>query len=228
LKKFPERPIEVITTCADYDEFDRSKSNKDAVPDAVRERLEGRLVVGMVGSINTSYRVDESFLLFKYLLETCPRAHLICLTRQIAEMEALLGKYRIPESAYTLTTARHQDMSDWLRHMHWALLLLNTRYSKRGSMPTKLAEFFAAGVRPIQYGCNAEVSRKVQESGSGLVLNGLTEDDLRRAAREIAETPLSDEQMIKAREATCSHFSLEAGVEKYASLLTKLHLEDKA
>jgi glycosyltransferase involved in cell wall biosynthesis len=228
LKKFPRRPIEVITTCADYEEFDRSKPDRGVVPDAIRERLRGKLVIGMVGSINASYRVDESFLLFKYLWEARPDAHLLCLTRQTAEMEAVLRKHSIPESAYTLTTARHQDMADWMKHIDWAILLLNARYSKRGSMPTKLAEFFAAGVRPIQYGCNEEVSRKVQESGLGLVLEGVTTEDLRRAAAAVAATPLSNEQAARAREATSSHFSLEAGVRKYQSLLTKLHLEGKA
>jgi glycosyltransferase involved in cell wall biosynthesis len=228
LKKFPRRPIEVVTTCADYDEFNRTQPDKGMVPDAIRERLRGKLVIGMVGSINASYRVDESFLFFKYLLEARPDAHLLCLTRQTAEMEAMLRKYSIPESAYTLTMARHQDMADWMKQLDWAILLLNTRYSKRGSMPTKLGEFFAAGVRPIQYGCNEEVSRKVRESGLGLVLEGVTEEDLRRAAMTVAATPLSDEQIEKAREATCSHFSLEAGVRKYHSLLTKLHLEGRA
>jgi glycosyltransferase involved in cell wall biosynthesis len=117
-------------------------------------------------------------------------------------------------------------MADWLKLMDWALMLLNTRYSKRGSMPTKLAEFFAAGVRPIQHGCNEEVSRKIREAGAGVVLEGISESDLREGARKVALTSLQPEETLRARELTRAHFSLEAGVEKYAALLHKLYSQE--
>ncbi|HKC64053.1 MAG TPA: hypothetical protein VKB86_10465, partial [Pyrinomonadaceae bacterium] len=91
------------------------------------------------------------------------------------------------------------------------------------SMPTKLAEFFASGVRPIQYGCNEEVSEKIREAGAGLILRGLNESDLREAAREVAHTRRSVEAVARARALTRAHFSLDAGVDKYASLLGRLY-----
>jgi glycosyltransferase involved in cell wall biosynthesis len=222
LKGAPAKPVEVITTCADYDEFDPARAPNGAVPAEAAARLRGRLTVGLVGSINASYRLRESLQLFKYLLEERPDAHLICLTRQLSEMKDLLAEHGIGEGAYTLATARHQEMAGWMRHMRWALLVLNTRYSKRGSMPTKLAEFFAAGVRPIQYGCNEEVSRKVAEAGSGVVLRGVAPEDLRAAARAVAASDARPETIMKARESTRAHFSLRSGAEKYEALLKGL------
>lgn len=226
LRRLPEKPVEVITTCASYEEFNPERQAQGRIPSELLARLKGRLTVGFVGSINASYSIDESLVFFRYLLEEREDAHLICLTRQTGEMKALLEKHQIPESAYTLKTIAHREMADWLPLMDWALLLLNTRYSKRGSMPTKLAEFFAAGVRPIQYGCNEEVSDKIREAGTGLVLRGLTESDLREAARWVAQTPRSAEAITRARDLTRAHFSLEAGVDKYAALLTKLYSEE--
>ncbi|HEY0322881.1 MAG TPA: glycosyltransferase [Pyrinomonadaceae bacterium] len=223
------KPVEVITTCASYEEFNPSREpSKGAVPAELAAHLRGKLVVGLIGSINASYRINESVMLFRYLLEERRDAHLICLTRQLAEMKALLNTHAIPESAYTLATVPHSDMADWLRLMDWALLLLNTRYSKRGSMPTKLAEFFAAGVRPIQYGCNEEVSEKIREAGTGVVLDGLSAEDLQRTAHEIARTPLRPEAIERARDLTRAHFSLEAGVDKYAALLSKLYSQENS
>jgi glycosyltransferase involved in cell wall biosynthesis len=181
----------------------------------------------LVGSINASYCIRESLRLFGFLLQERPDAHLLCLTRQLHEMEDLLRTYEIPEGAYSLATVPHQQIAGWLPRMDWALLLLNTRFSKRGSMPTKLAEFFASGVRPIQYGCNEEVSEKVREAGSGLVLESLSTEDLRNAALTVASTTLNSESTTKARETTRMHFSLEAGVKKYAELFDKLLLEDE-
>ncbi|MFN2498988.1 MAG: glycosyltransferase [Pyrinomonadaceae bacterium] len=225
LKQQPDKPITTITTGADYEEFAPQGASDEAVPPDIRERLEAKLVVGLVGSVNASYRIAESLSLFDSLLAIRPDAHLLCLTRQLSVMEELLRKEGIPESAYTLVSVDHRDMSEWLRYMDWALLLLNTRFSKRGSMPTKLAEFFSAGVRPIQYGCNEEVSNKVQEAGSGIVLASLSAEDLQRAAELIASTTLHSADIMRARETTRSHFSLEAGVNKYAGLLNQLLVE---
>lgn len=223
LRKQREKPVEVITTCADFDEFDSSKPARvSLVPQEVLERIEGKLTIGFVGSINTSYSLAESLSLFRYLLEERSDAHLLCLTRQTDAMKELLAEHGIPARAYTLASVNHREMPEWLRYMDWALLLLNTRFSKRGSMPTKLAEFFAAGVRPIQHGCNAEVSEKVREAGSGIVLDSLSEESLREAARRIAATPLTIEATKRAREISCAHFSLASGVEKYEKLLRSL------
>jgi glycosyltransferase involved in cell wall biosynthesis len=216
------KPIEVITTCADYEEFNPTPVLTDAVPEDVRGRLMGKLIVGLVGSINASYCLHESILLFKFLLEERADAHLLCLTKQRYEMRELLKQQGLPESAYTLATVPHREIASWMRCMDWALLLLNTRYSKRGSMPTKLGEFFAAGVRPIQFGCNEEVSDKVREAGSGIVLDGLAVEDLRQAASKVAAMPLQAEEIMRARELTRPHFSLQAGVEKYKKLFNQI------
>lgn len=225
LKHSPDKPIVTITTCADYEEFHPQRTVDDAVPEMVRSQLEEKLVVGLVGSINTSYCISESLCLFSFLLKERPSAHLLCLTRQIHEMEELLRTYKIPESSYTLATVPHHQIADWLRRMDWALLLLNKKFSKRGSMPTKLAEFFSCGVRPIQYGCNDEVSESVREAGSGIVLKSLATEELYVAALTVAQTRLNTESIMKARQITRPRFSLEAGVNKYAELFDKLLLE---
>ena len=71
------------------------------------------------------------------------------------------------------------------------------------------------------------MSEKVREAGSGIVLESLSTEDLRNAALTVASTTLNSESIMKARETTRTHFSLEAGVKKYAELFDKLLLEDE-
>ncbi|MBI5482380.1 MAG: hypothetical protein HY906_26225 [Deltaproteobacteria bacterium] len=99
----------------------------------------------------------------------------------------------------------------------WGLLLLNpTSPAKRASVPTKLAEFFAAGVRPAQFGWNPEISDWVRRAGSsGLVLRSVDPAGLDEAAAAIATTPRDEATLKRARDVTAPHFSLEAGVERY-------------
>jgi glycosyltransferase involved in cell wall biosynthesis len=218
--------LTVVPTCADYDEFKPENKRGGMVLSEVQSRLHNSLVIGWVGSLNASYYPHESVLLFRYVLEQIPTAHLLALTRQRTQLEMILANHGIPRWAHTIVTVPHDEMPAWLSLMDWGLLLVSDGQSKRGSMPTKLAEFFASEVRPIQYGCNAELAEKVQQAGTGLVLNGLSENDLRRAASEIASRPRDQDATKRGRNSTRQYFGLEAGVDKYAAVLDKILVKE--
>jgi glycosyltransferase involved in cell wall biosynthesis len=114
-------------------------------------------------------------------------------------------------------------MPEWLSLVRWGLLLLDSPNAKRGSMPTKLAEFFAAGVRPLQHGCNTEVSDWVRIAGSGHVLPNVNEAELTRAAEFVCSAPEVDaELLLAARKRTEGHFSLTGGIERYVDILRRV------
>ncbi|HVP43784.1 MAG TPA: glycosyltransferase [Terriglobales bacterium] len=208
-----------IPTCADYGMF--APRELSVVPPEVRARLEGKLVIGLVGSINASYRVEDCLRLFQAVLERRPEAHLLCLTQQPEAMAQLLSHFSLTQNSYTVRTVAHAEMPGWLSAMDWGLLLMNEGIAKRGSMPTKLAEFFAAGVRPVMAGCNPEARDWVRRAGSGIVLEDVTDAALQEAAARIASAVNADE-LARAREATRPHFSLESGVARYEALLQDL------
>ncbi len=142
-------PVTTITTVADFNEFTHD-GPIDRVPAWVRDRLAGKFTVAYVGAINASYATDASLEVFSELTRLRTDAHLLCLTRQESALRMRLDAHGIPEDRVTVTSAPHRDMSHWLRLVTWGLLLLNAPYAKRASMPTKLAELFASGVRPLQ------------------------------------------------------------------------------
>jgi hypothetical protein len=194
------------------------------VPPEVRARLQDKLVVGLVGSLNGSYLADETARLCRLILEQSPQAHLLVLSEQIAAYEILFARHQIPLERTTITKASHQSMPAWLATIDWGPMLLATNFAKRASMPTKLGEFFATGVRPIQYGCNEEVSDWVRRVGTGLVLPAVTEAALEEAARAVAHSPRDPAMISRGRAIAAPHFSLAGAVDKYAELLTSLTL----
>ena len=213
-------PVAVIPTCADYDLFPLRKRVTDgAVPSNVQERLLGRLVIGHVGSLNQSYYNEESIVLFALIREFCPSAHFLGLTHQVGQLEELLRRRGIPEHAYTVRAIRHAEVADWISWMDWAFMLLRSPFAKRASMPTKLAEFLAAGVRLVQYGCNDDVRRWVEVAGTGYILSDLSPLSLKRCAEHIAGSPMSMDDLWRARERTREHFDLSSGCSKYLELL---------
>jgi glycosyltransferase involved in cell wall biosynthesis len=222
LKDKPKIPVVVIPTCADFDRFRMDSLPSSAVSPELQQRFEGKLIIGMLGSVNASYCVQESLQLFSMLKGRREDAHLVWVTRQVEQARALVGKAGISENDFTIVTSSFEDVPDWIRIMDWGLLLLNETFSKRGSMPTKLAEMFACGVRPIQYGCNQEVRDRVLQSGSGVVLDDLSAAGMERAVEHIATTALSTEEVKRVREQTRAWFGLENGIDRYDKLLRQL------
>jgi hypothetical protein len=226
----PVARVECITTSADFEQFlparGRASQGNDAseVPAAIRARLQDKLVVGLVGSLNGSYLADETARLCRMILEEVPQAHLLVLSEQVAAYELLFARHHIPLDRTTITAATHQAMPAWLSTIDWGPLLLATNFAKRASMPTKLGEFFAAGVRPIQFGCNEEVSDWVRRVGTGLVLPSVGDEALQHAAQTLAQNHRDPAVIARGRAIAAPHFSLASAVDKYAELLTSLTL----
>lgn len=222
----PGKPVIVVPTCADYDAFyicERRPGRPSAgIPEAVRSRLEGKLVVGLVGSLNRSYEPARTMELVRAILDRRADAHLLVLSSQEREYRDLLAATGIADDRVTLTSAPHDRMTEWVHWIDWAPTLLGKSVAKRGSMPTKLAEFFAAGVRPIHHGCNEEAASWVRRAGSGIVLDELSRGAIEDAASAASAAPLDVQLLYRARARTAPHFSLASGVERYAALLKTL------
>jgi hypothetical protein len=220
--------VVTIPTCADYDEFRLARDSAgkrvdtSVVPSEVECRLSGRIVLGIVGSLNRSYLPQPTLSLVSYVCALRTDAHLLVLTEQQREYADLLAARGLASDRFTLAFARHDDMPSWLRAMDWGFLLLSDTISKHGSMPTKLAEFFAAGVRPLAYGCNSEMVDWVRRAASGIVLDTIDDVALQRTAQSIATWTYNADDLQRARDATAPHFSLRSGVERYATLLHRI------
>jgi len=211
-----QKPAVCIPTCVDYEMFRVDlPATERTIPREIEQRLAGRLVVGYVGSVNSDYRASESIQLFGHVLRGRPDAMLLCLTGQQPQLRCLAERERLPDSAILYANPDYDDMPAWLSHVQWGLLLLTEDFVKWGSMPTKLGEFFASGVKPIYFGCNPEVGEWVRRCGSGVSLPDLTHDALRAAARKIADAHSDASVLRVARERARSHFSLETGVSRY-------------
>lgn len=215
---FPEKPIETISTCVDFHRFRPGNVGQDVEP-AIRNRLRDKLVLVLIGSINASYKTRESIHLFAAVKALYSQAHLLCLTRQREEMRALITEAAISEDSFTIRSVPHEQMHQWMTLAHWGLLLLEFTPAKRASIPTKLGEMLAAGVRPVQYGCNEEVALLVANAGSGIVLKSLADHELHTAARQIVEIGSGREGIAEARALSFDHFSLANGVRKYSEVL---------
>lgn len=220
-KPLGSRPVRCITTLADYDDFVRKPTDSLAkVPPELVARLSGQRVVAVIGSINRSYLVDETLDLARRILLASPVTHLLVLSGQLEEYRKRLAAIGVPMDRVTIVRAEHDAMPEWLSLVEWCLLLLQPNsVAKRASMPTKLGELFASGVRPIQFGCNSEVSAWVDRAGSGIVLFDVLSETLDAVAHRVATESRPHDELLEARARTQAHFGLKAGIQSYDRLL---------
>ncbi len=215
-------PVRVIPTCADFDAFDLDVEPHSSSVVPVARELEGKLVIGYVGAINGAYCVDEGLRLFLEILDRRPDAHLLCVTRQRDEMRELLASRGIPAESSTVVSGHFQDMPQWVSLIDWGLVMRRTSFANRAAMPTKLAEFLGAGVRPIQYGCNDDVQKHVRAAGTGYVLESLDPEALAACADYVASSHADREDLEAARRVGQAYFGVEHGVEGYDALYEQL------
>jgi hypothetical protein len=195
-----------IPTCADYDEF---------VPRAYDGPRDP--VIGIVGSANGSYRIPETAELAAAVVRLNPRAQIRVLSAQHGEWRAALETAGVPSDRIRGERVGHEQMPAALSELSWVIMLLTPEaIAKRGSMPTKLGECFAAGVRVCVYGCNPEVEGWVKRAGGGVVMPDLGSATLERAGRFLGGASPGEPL---ARERSAPHFSLTSGVDRYDALL---------
>jgi hypothetical protein len=144
---------------------------------------------------------------------------LLVLSAQRRAYEEELQALGVPPGTYTLASVEHACMPEWLQWIDWGLLLVPETAANRAKMPTKLAEFFATGVRPMFFGCNSDAARWAERAGSGHLMRSLDEQGCEVAVEAILDSAGELARLRAAREITAPHFSLASGLERYYRLV---------
>ncbi len=218
-RRHPEDRSICIPTCVDYTRFRMERGT------APHEFLRGGPIVAYVGSLNPSYEYRKSVQLAALILDRVPQAKFLALTSQVEDMSSLADEFAIPRSRRLVTSVGHERIHLWLPWIDFGLMLrVSPNQANRASMPTKLAEFFACGIAPIDHGANTEVVDWVRRAGSGLGLDDLSIGSLELAADFVARGAPDIDVLVRARRAAEKHFSLDSGAKRYDTLFQSVLL----
>ena len=205
--------IEVIPCCVDLDLFDPEKIQQEK-KEELRQQLginATDFILGYVGSIGTWYMLSEMLDYFNVLTKTNPAAKFLFVTGE--NPETILSKAAekgIQASSIRVTSCRHADVPLNISLFNLSVFFIRPTYSKKASSPTKQGEIMAMGIPLI---CNAGVGDTdlvVKKYDSGIVLNGLTEENYLRNC-EIPTSFSKEKTMEGARE----FYALKTGVGRY-------------
>jgi len=217
-----ENKITVIPCCVDLAHFDyRNILPKNQ--EAARKKIgipDGVPVLSYAGSLGGWYLLPEMmdfFLIFKKQFNQA--IFLIITTDQNTDIAALAATKGIKESDIKVASASRNEMPLFLSLSTWSLFFIKDAYSKKASSPTKQGEIMAMGIPII---CNdiGDTGGIITASQSGWVVDNLKKTNYQETIEQMQNENSKNPENI--RNAAVRYFSLEDGIEKYASLYKKI------
>lgn len=204
-------PITVIPTCVDLAKFCRSG------PPSVDNTL------GYVGSVGTWYLFEEAIQVFKSLMKSDPTARFLILNRADHQyIQEALRRAHIPESAYTLVSATHDEVPVYLAQMNMAVCFFRQAYSKLASSPTRLGELLACGIPCLSNTGVGDVQETLAWRGGGVTVSNFEAVTLDGALKNLLSLSENPETAAQCRSTAQHFYSLESGVKKYAEIYRTL------
>lgn len=211
--KGQSKPTVVIPTCVDLRLF-----RLDGTRNARRlTGLEGRFVVGYLGSLGTWYLFDEIVDFFFLVKSYRPETFLSLVVNADGNWVRERLKARcVTSGECRVDFLRREEVPQRLSTFDVSLLFYKAGWSRKATCPTKLGESLACGVPVVATAGIGDVDEFVTKYRVGVILRETTPSAYEEAWRELGEL-LAEGPKLRARcrEVAKEHFSLETGVERY-------------
>lgn len=230
----PRPVVEVVPCCVDMERF---RPLEDA-----RARLRVELGLGdaftlvYAGSLGTWYLEPEMArfaVAVRARLEAVGRrVAFVCLTPSDASnLRAELERAGFPAEDVVVRKVASARMPEYLSAADVGISFIQSCFSKKGSSPTKVAEYLACGNVVVVNGDIGDQADLAAEKEACVVLRDFSAGELERAAREA--TNLADRAWQRRSVATTGaarrHFGLEeVGIARYAGLYDALVASPRA
>jgi len=217
--------VAAIPCCVDMDRF---RFDVDARTQTRRElRLDDRLVLVYAGSLGSWYREPDLARFAGIVKRRASRkiAFLVLTPSPPEPLVGLLEAAGLTPDEIVVRRVRPSDMSRHLSAGDIGLSFIMSCFSKKGSSPTKVAEYLACGLTVVLNGDIGDQAELAAEGDACVVIDGFSDARLETAADRalaLAQRPLP-ERVAASRRVAEDRFGLEkVGVARYEELYRAL------
>jgi SAM-dependent methyltransferase/glycosyltransferase involved in cell wall biosynthesis len=213
----PRDNVFVIPCCADVERIAARRALRKATRDVLG--VGDRRVLVYVGKFGGWYTEPELAKFFHEAREAIPGLHLLVVTQSDrTEVERRFARAGITSADCTVTSVGHPQLGELLAAGDAAVALAKPGPSTVASSPTKIGECLAAGL-PVAATDIGDVSSLLRDSGTGVIIERLTDDGYREAARKLAALMVDPETSERCISTARERLSLRTvGVPRYDEL----------
>jgi glycosyltransferase involved in cell wall biosynthesis len=201
-------PTAVVPSCVDLGRF---------VPVPRQTSRPLRLIY--VGNLGGRYPMEPMVGFLNALRRLEPDATVTILSQSDLEnVRTRLAALGLPESAWTLSRARHSDVPEYLNRAHAGLAVRSPGIGAFSSSPTKIGEYWASGLPVVTTPGLGDTDALIEERRVGVILRHADADAYETAARELITLLADPDLTTRCRQAAEDCYSLERGVDTQLAL----------
>ncbi len=210
--------ITVIPCCADLDHF--SKNNIEEKQFITFQskfpQLKNKFVLSYVGSLGTWYMADEMLEFFKVLSDKID-SHFLIITKDSEELVHKAAiKHHVSLDKVTVISSSRAEMPYYISLSSASLFFIRPSFSKSASSPTKMGELLSMQVPVVTNAGVGDVDSIIDETKCGVIVSNFNKREYQQAVSDLLEN--RNLYMSNTVTAASSYFSLQDGIEKYASV----------
>ncbi|MEO6220338.1 MAG: glycosyltransferase [Ginsengibacter sp.] len=232
IKQWPQYkkqiPLEIIPCSVDMNLFNPGKVT-DEKKRTLKKDLninEDDFIISYLGSLGGWYLTDEMMKFCKKISDKILNAKFLFITPLQHEIIfETAAKFDIAREKVIVTHAQRHEVPLLLSLSSYSVFFIKPCYSKKSSSPTKHGEIMAMGIPVITNSGVGDVAEIVEKYQSGIVLNGLNDEQFLLAVESISKHILLDNNRfdkIAIRNAAKEYYNLKSAIEKYCKIYKKI------
>jgi len=207
-------PVLVAPSCVDLEHF--------KVRGAAPCPQDGVLRLVYSGSVGGRYELDKIAHFVKVAMDSGVRVHLCILSRAERGLVAsILNGAGVPGSAWSYDSIPHNEMPEQLARSHAGLFFLTQGTSEYACSPTKIGEYWAAGL-PVITTPVSDIEEVIRDERVGVIVRQHSTTDYIKAVQELRLLLKDVETPFRCRRAAEKHYSLESACESQTALYDSL------
>jgi glycosyltransferase involved in cell wall biosynthesis len=208
-------PVIKVPSCVDLDQFNGYP------PDSPAEKDTLRFVYS--GSIGGRYIFDDLARFISRASEALGKLHLRVLTFADPVMVgSSLSRSGLARSAWSIDRVAREAIPELLLQQDVGLSFLQQGLSEHGCSPTKIGEYWAAGLPVISTANVSDTDEIIRQERVGVIVREHTNEGYDQAIEELRALLLDPKLRDRCRKAALTHYALEPACERQFALYEQL------
>ena len=182
------------------------------------------ICLGCVGGVQLWYDFPRVLDLYNLLLDVQPEAKLHIVNQSEHEyIKKCLSDAGVSMENVVLESREHSEMAAVYENFSFGVFFIRDYYSKKASMPTKLAECMATGTPVITGKGIGDVDRYIESYNAGVLLDQeIDETDVQKIIALLSDTEIRQ----RCRNMVVEEFSLDKAIATIDSIYSHLAIQD--